>query len=86
MNMNLALDPKNRGEQIEGSMRFILDDAAYYESLKYAPNRLNACAMELFLSNDCVGYHANVIRKALQELNSAGFIDYDEPPYDIDKP
>ena len=85
MNMNLVHEPKNRGEQIEGTTRFVLDNDAHYDNLKHNPNRLNACALKLFISGyNMQGYHANVIRKALQELETTGMIDNDAPPYEMD--
>lgn len=83
MNTKLVLEPKNKGEQIDGAVHFILDNEPYYDSLKYTPNRLNACALKLFISG-MTGYYANVIRKGLQELESSGTIDYAAPPYDMD--
>lgn len=84
MNINLVHDPKNRGEQIEGVVRFILDNDPYYDCLGYTPNRLNACALKLFTSGyNMNGYHANIIRKGLQELETTGMIDHGAPPYEM---
>ena len=76
-------NPKNRGEQIEGVIRFILDNDLYYDSLRHTPNRLNACVMNLFETKSCNGYHAHVIREALRELNQTGKIDTDALPYEM---
>ena len=85
MNTKLIFEPKNKGEQVEGSTRFILDNDPYYDILKHTPNRLNACALKLFISgHNMIGYHANVIRKGLQELEATGMIDHAAPPYEMD--
>ena len=83
MNIDHILDPKNRKEQVEGTLRFVLDDA-HYESLLTTPRRLDAAAIKLFVSGmNMVGYHANVIRKAIRDLDQHGFIDAEAAPYEL---
>ena len=73
--------PKDRGEQIRGSIRFVLDDDVYHDSFTDVPSRLNACAIKMFISGYTQGYHAEVIRYALCELKEAGMIRYEAEPY-----
>ena len=76
----LIHEPKNKGQQIEGSLRFIFNNDAYYQSISNNPARLNAAAIICFKER-FDGYHAFVIREALKELDSTGMIDYGASPY-----
>ncbi len=72
----------NRGEQIDNSIFFMLDcNELTYESLQYRPRRLERAAVNCFLSA-YNGYHARVIRAALNELDATGKIDADATVYD----
>lgn len=70
------INPKDRGEQIEGVVRLVLGNDLYYDSLKHLPNRLNACAIKIFMSYHAWdAYFPSVIRAALRELDNHGKID-----------
>lgn len=72
--------PKNKKQQLEGTLKFILDDDSYYDVLHTNPKRLDAAAIICF-QKQLAGYHASVIRAALIELDSTGKIDYNAPIY-----
>lgn len=74
-------NPKNREEQINSSLAFIINNDAHFESLRHTPNRLNAAAIIAFREN-IQGYHAEVLRMALDELDATGFIHYNGTPYE----
>lgn len=75
---------KTRHEQIDSSVRFILNNDAYYESLRSRPSRVNAAALKMIMDGQHDGYHFRVVRAALRQFScegAPGFIDADEPPY-----
>lgn len=72
---------KTKREQLEHYCKLILNNEFYYESLSNMPARFNACAISLFLQNNCDSYPGFIIRKALLELQSTGMINFDKPPY-----
>lgn len=84
--MKNIVEPDNRGEQITGSVAWILDNDYLYEDLKDMQARLEAAAMKCFLAGPrgINGYHDYVIRSAMEELKTTGKIDYDAPPYTVD--
>jgi hypothetical protein len=73
-------NPKNREEQINSSLAFIINNDAHFESLRHTPNRLNTVAIIAFREN-IQGYHAHVLRMALDELDATGFIHDHGDPY-----
>lgn len=83
---NTIMNPQNRREQIESTLRFVLDNPALYESLLHNPRRLEAAALKLFVSGyGMTGYHADVIRCALRDLDAHGLIEYDSAPYTMEE-
>lgn len=77
-------DPKTRGEQIDSSVAFILDNSAFYDSLSNRPARVKAAAVEI-VKCGMSGYHFMVIKAALNQYDQTGVINGDEPPYTHDE-
>jgi hypothetical protein len=69
------------GEQIETSLRFVLDDDAYYEELGDRPSRLKAAAVQMVREQIGDGYHFKVISFALRVLAEDGLIDGSDPAF-----
>lgn len=76
--------PANKGEQIDASIRFILNDEAYFDSLRTRPRRLESAAITLVKTRQ-EGFHFQVIRKALWEMDQKGCIDPTDKPYTHDE-
>lgn len=80
--MTKIFNPKDLGEQLEVCIRTVLDNDLYYDSLKHLPNRLNACAIKLFMEHDkWEPYYAKVIRAAITELDVKGQLNMSDKPY-----
>lgn len=75
------MEPLDRGEQIETTVRFILDSDDYYIALGHLPNRLSAAAQNAVRTNLTNGYHLFVLRSALTELWTLGQINLADEPY-----
>lgn len=72
----------NRGEQINETLGFIINDTEHYIALKHTPGRLKVACEEIVVNRmHTGGYHCQVVRRALRELNSTGVIDYAGPIY-----
>lgn len=76
-------NPKTRGQQIEGTIRFVLDNDSYYNALSNMPERIRAAALQAF-KEDIRGYHVMVLRAALNELDRTGMIDHQGSIYEMD--
>lgn len=80
-NLTEALcNPKNRYEQVDAVVRFYLNEE-YYDALKFLPNRVTATALQMFADGESGGYRVGVIRAALKQYNTVGYISSDEPVY-----
>lgn len=71
---------KNRYEQVDAVVRLYLNEE-YYDVLKFLPNRVTATALRMFADGESGGYRAGVIRAALKQYNTVGYISPDEPVY-----
>lgn len=83
--MKKLLNPQSKQEQIMGVLEFYLRENEL-DFLRTIPAALNHVALVMFASkdgNDCHGYRANVVRKALNELASTGQIDYTGPIIEV---
>lgn len=72
--------PKTRYEQVDAVVRLYLNEE-YYDALKSLPNRVTATALRMFADGESGGYRAGVIRAALKQYNTVGYISLDEPVY-----
>jgi len=72
--------PKNRQEQVDAVVRFHLTEA-HYDALRSLPNRVTAVALQMFSDGESGGYRAAVIRAALKQFNTVGYIGPQEPVY-----
>ncbi len=70
----------NRKDQIISTINFVLDNPDYVASLRHVPNQLTACAIKMF-REAWAGYHAAVIRTAIQELEDNGCIAFESAAY-----
>lgn len=73
-------EPKNRHEQVDAVTRFHLTEA-HYDALRSLPNRVTATALQMFTDGETRGYRAGVIRAALKQYNTIGYLSSDEPIY-----
>lgn len=73
-------NPKNRYEQVDDVVRLYLNEE-YYDALKFLPNRVTATALRMFADGESGGYCVGVIRAALKQYNTVGYISLDEPVY-----
>lgn len=74
----------SKQEQVDASVRFVLEDLPeYYLSLGNLPNRVQAAIMTMVVDwKEVSGYHFNVLRVAqTQYSRGSGFIAVDEPPF-----
>ena len=60
--------------------RFHLTEA-HYDALKSLPNRVTATALQMFTDGESSGFRACVIRAALKQYNTIGYLSSDEPIY-----
>lgn len=71
----------DRGSQIDASVLFGLNNnTVWYDALRHRPERIKQAAIELFYQN-YVGYHAQVIRAAMRELQNEGMLNGTAAPY-----
>ncbi len=73
-------NPKNRYEQVDAVTQLYLNKD-YYDELRFLPNRVTATALRMFADGESGGYYAAVIRAALKQYNTVGYISPDEPVY-----
>lgn len=81
-NLKLVYDTKQ--EQVDASVRFVLEDLPeYYLSLGNLPNRVQAAIMTMVVDwKEIRGYHFRVLRAAqIQYSRGSGFIAKEELPF-----
>lgn len=84
--LNIKDTYETKQEQVDSSVRFVLqDNKAYYDALKNLPNRVQAAIMTMVTDwENPVGYHFRVLRAAQRQYtrnNFAGCITVDESPF-----
>jgi len=81
-NLKVLYDTKQ--EQVDASVRFVLEDLPeYYLSLGNLPNRVQAAIMTMVVDwKEVSGYHFRVLRAAqIQYSRGTGYIATDEIPF-----
>lgn len=84
LEQNNKLIYASKQEQVDASVRFVLEDLPeYYLSLGNLPNRVQAAIMTIVVDwTEVSGYHFRVLRAAqIQYSRGSGFIGTDEPPF-----
>lgn len=84
----LTRDHKTKYEQVDSSVRFVLqDNADYYDILGSLPARVEAAISTIILDwMEPTGYHFHVLRAAMRQYSrGSGFIASDEPPFSIEE-
>lgn len=76
-------EPTDRYNQVSAVCYYVLDNHAYYVALGNLPERCKATALRLFEESSTIGYHGQIVRKALKAYQSGETINEDQPPFEL---
>lgn len=80
----LTREHKTKQEQVDSSVRFVLQDQkAYYDTLGNLPGRVQAAILTIITDwHEPAGFHFKVLRAAQRQFSrGTGFIGSDELPF-----
>ncbi len=87
LEQNLKETYDTKLEQVDASVRFVLqDEAEYYDALENLPARVKAAVLYMVVNwMEPAGYHYRVLKAGMRQFLDTGFIAMDEPPFTDDE-
>lgn len=88
LTQNLKDTYDTKREQVDASVRFVLqDEAEYYDALENLPARVKAAVLYMVANwMEPAGYHFRVLKAGLRQFSQGtGVMAMDEPPFTDDE-